>query len=346
MINSTYSLNFKHAYPSFAINGNFKSQPSSFKVTELRHSELSGTGEHVWLHWRKTGLNTQALVRDLAKLANVKDMDVGYAGLKDRQAITSQWFSVYLPTETEPDWSSLESEKLQLLEATRHTKKLRRGQHDGNGFVIDLTSIEGDTAALQQKLETIKKYGVPNYFGSQRFGINAGNLVGANALFNKSKRPNTRHLRNLYISAARSYIFNKLLSKRIENNTWQVMQTGDIPCDTLTPMPTGALWGRGRLQSSGNIIELETAIAAELTQWCRGLEHCGLKQERRSLCLPVKNFDWLLQGDNLQLSFELAPGGYATSVIREIGDFVDLSRVFTQKYEQVIKPDNIGEIAN
>ena len=322
MKNSDFSLDFKRAYQSLAIHGYLKACPKDFQVTELQRGELSGEGEHVWLHWQKTGINTQSLARDLARLAKVAEMDVGYAGMKDRQAVTSQWFSVYLPGAVEPDWTTLETDKLQLLTKIRHRKKLRRGQHDGNCFTIRLTSLEGDTTTLQQRLEMIKTQGVPNYFGLQRFGIAAGNLTGADQLFVARKRPPSRHLRGIYISAARSYLFNRLLSSRVSDMSWRTLESGDLACTALVPMPTGPLWGRGRLKSSGRIAELESQAADELACWCRGLEHCGLQQERRSLCLPVKDLTWSLDEHALQLSFELPSGGYATSVVHELGDFV------------------------
>lgn len=317
-----YSLEFNRAYSPLMITGGLKACEEDFQVTELQRSELSGEGEHVWLCWKKTGINTQVLARDLATLAGVAEMDVGYAGMKDRQAVTSQWFSLYLPTAVEPDWKALESDKLQLLAATRHRKKLRRGQHDGNSFIIRLTALEGDTSVLQQRLELIARQGVPNYFGLQRFGIEAGNLAGAEQLFVARRRPSSRHLRGIYISAARSYLFNRLLCARVADMSWRTIESGDVACTVLTSNPTGPMWGRGRLKSSARIAELESQVAAELAPWCRGLEHCGLQQERRPLCLPVKDLIWSLCEHTLQLSFELPPGGYATSVIREIGDFV------------------------
>jgi len=339
-----YPLTCEYAHGGPQIEGLLRATPAHFQVDEVLGFEPTGEGEHEFLQLRKTGLNTAQLAKQIAQLAGVKPMDVGYAGLKDRHAVTTQWFSVYRPKGAEVDWSQLENDQVELLQVSRHQQKLRRGQHAANQFRLSITECTGNFDSLEQRLEQIERQGVPNYFGPQRFGFGGGNLEAAQRLLVDKQPVRNRQLRGMYLSAARSYLFNQVLRARIEEGSWLNFEEGDVALSgdegAAQKLPTGPLWGRGRLGSGQRIGELEAGIIGKFADWCHGLEHAGLKQERRPLCLPVTDLNWSVSNDpdscgldsndsnnkRIEVAFSLPVGGYATSVIREVIDYREPER--------------------
>ncbi|MFB2539632.1 MULTISPECIES: tRNA pseudouridine(13) synthase TruD [unclassified Acinetobacter] len=169
----------------------FKQQPSDFVVTEQLDIPFSEQGEHLWVYVSKTNLNTSFIASLLEKWADIPLRDVGYSGLKDRHAITYQWFSLRLPKQQPPtnNFHQFTKSMLQpheqatILKHIWHHKKLGRGIHKSNHFRITLTNITGDTAKINAQLELIKSMGVPNYFGTQRFGVDGNNITQAYRFF-------------------------------------------------------------------------------------------------------------------------------------------------------------------
>lgn len=316
-VSSGYSLDWAYAYGEPTVAGLFRQSPEDFQVVENLGFDLTGQGEHVYLHIEKRGENTAWLARQIARLAGVQNNDVGYAGLKDRHAVTRQWFSVYFPKGAEPDWFELETESIQLLEVTRHSQKLRRGAHKSNHFVIRLHELEGDVSLLPERLQTVIADGVPNYFGLQRFGHHGNNLKEANRILVEGGRIGNRQKRGMMLSAARSYLFNQVLSARIYAGNWNTHLAGDVATNAEAPA-TGSLWGRGRPLVSGECLALEEQVLSQPEGWCDALEHVGLSQERRALLLKPEGFDCSISGSTLEVSFSLPPGTYATAVLREI----------------------------
>ena len=326
-------------------HGRLKQHNEDFVVDELMPVLPSGTGEHLWLQIRKTGCNTDWLARQLADVAGIKPMAVSYAGLKDRHAVTSQWFSLHLPGCEDPDLSSLESDDIHILQAIRHDRKLKRGTLSGNHFRILVRGLSISDQQVEEKLTSIIEQGVPNYFGAQRFGHGMNNLLKAEALFAGQLKRVKKSQRSIYLSAARSWVFNQVLSERVQRGNWDQYLLGDVfqltgksACfadDNSNDIeqrladhsihPTGPLWGKGISMAKGACLELEDAVAEHNRQLCQGLVDCGMKQERRALRLLVAKLAWQLAGDEtLELSFELPAGAYATMVLREIIDFVDV----------------------
>ncbi len=314
--------------------------PEDFRVDELRDSETDGEGEHLLLHIRKRNRNTEEVARALARHAGVRARDVAYCGLKDRVAVTTQWFSVWLPGKPDPDWSPILGEDLELLGQVRHRRKLQRGGLRGNRFTLLLREMQGDREALGNRLATVLEYGVPNYFGEQRFGRDGGNLAAALAMF-AGRRVKDRHRRGLFLSAARSFLFNEVLAARVHDASWnralsgEVLQlagsrsffVSEVIDDEIVArlasgdvLPSGPLWGRGELPSIAAARAVEEVVLAAHRDFCKGLEKAGLKQERRALRLPVADlqWQWLDGGQDLQLTFSLSAGTYATAVLREL----------------------------
>ncbi len=324
---SDYDLNFPFAYGGPDIQADFRSTPEDFFVDECLGFEPCGEGEHVFLHLEKRGDNTDWLARQIARLADVQPMDVGFCGLKDRHAVTRQWFSVYLPKGEEPEWTELNSESVCLLANTRHRQKLRRGQHRGNRFEITLRNITGELSA--EKIDAILQGGVPNYFGEQRFGFGGNNLYEADILLRGEKKIKNRQRRGMLLSAARSWLFNSVLAERLnrDKQAWSTPMNGESENQA-----SGPLWGRGRSLVSAEALALEETVLAPWKHWCEALEHVGLKQQRRSLLLSPETASWHWisaeegqAGKGLRLAFELPPGTYATAVLRELSRLNNLS---------------------
>ncbi len=324
-----------------------KSEADDFEVEELLGFEPDGAGSHAWLRLRRRDTNTAWLARRLAAIAGVRPVAVGYAGLKDRRALATQWFSVDLAGRAEPRWAeALAAEGVELLACTRHRRKLRRGAHRGNRFVLRLRGLAAaDQAALAARLAAIRRAGVPAYFGTQRFGRDGANLERAAAILLGARRERDRQRRSLALSAARALLFNRVLARRVGEGSWARALPGEVlmlegghsvfPCErpdeaiaarlaALDLHPTGPLPGRGGLVPSGEALACERAALAGLEDWLRGLAHAGLAAARRALRVAVHDLDWAGEGkDGLRLSFRLAPGAYATMVVRELCE-VDL----------------------
>lgn len=342
---------FHHAYAPLGISAGFKIQPEDFIVDEKLPFELSGKGEHAWLHIQKRGCNTDWVAKALAKIAGVRLRCVGYAGLKDRHGLTSQWFSVHMPGMPDPDWSLIEQVEdeegnIKLLEATRHSKKLRRGALKENRFTIHLRDLKaGDElgAKIEQRCQLIAERGVPNYFGEQRFGHGMANLSAAAYMFSNEELRLPRHKKSIYLSASRSWIFNRVLSQRIEQDVWDKRIPGDVfmlagktACfwdDGTSELddriknkeihPTALLWGEGELRTQLQAAELENRIVDENPIFKQGLCKFKVQQMRRSLRLMPTNMQWQHKNDDLRLSFDLPSGSYATMVLRELLELIE-----------------------
>jgi tRNA pseudouridine13 synthase len=305
------------AYPPTGASATLKQFKEDFVVTELPLQPPSGAGEHLWLEVEKNGANTAFVAQQLAAAAGVKDWDVGYAGLKDRYALTRQGFSLYFPKGEAPDLTQLQHPEFRVLSQSRHLKKLRPGDLQGNRFRIVLRDVMGDRGAIEANLQAVAAQGVPNYFGPQRFGFEGGNVEQGRAMLAREIRVRNPKKKGLYLSAVRSFVFNEVLALRIQQRLWGQTLPGDML--DAAGLPTGPLWGRGRVTSTDRAQALEHAVAERHASLCDGLEHAGLEQERRSLVARPADLAWEWpQADQLVLSFFLPAGTYATSVLAEI----------------------------
>lgn len=335
------TFNLPHAWGGPAGSGRIRVRPEDFEVIEALGVEPSGAGEHVLLTLRKRNLNTAEVAQKVARLAGVRAREVSYAGLKDRVAITTQTFSVHLPGKTDPDWRRLENDNLQLIHAHRHHRKLRRGTLEGNRFRLVIRDFHGDAALLNERLEQIRQAGFPNYFGAQRFGRNGSNLQRATALFGGETGKVKRHQRGLWLSAARSWLFNRVLAERVALCSWNRPLAGEVMqvaggrgqfmagaadaelmerAARLEVHPTGPLCGKpGRaLQPGDEAGAVESQALSGLGGWIEGLEKFGLEADRRALRAAATGLEWHLEGSVLELSFSLVAGSYATSLLREL----------------------------
>ncbi len=320
--------------------GKLKAQAIDFVVREKLSFQPEGIGEHVFIQIEKVGENTEYIARLLARFAGVRQRDIGFAGLKDRHAVTTQWFSVWLPGKDEPDWNKIESDTIRVLQIQRHLRKLKRGVLSENEFEIRIRDCKGDKALLEQQLQKITKQGMANYFGPQRFGIKGQNLNKALALFDGAKVK--RELRSIYLSAARAYLFNQVLARRVLENNWNKAIAGDVLMfdksnsyfvfdqqdNSLVERvsagkihPSGMMFGDDKLETFALALKFESDIVAENQVLTEGLSKFDLKNDRRSLRVFANNLQWEFEAqNNLVLRFALPPGSYATSLIRELID--------------------------
>jgi tRNA pseudouridine13 synthase len=251
-----------------------------------------------------------------------------------------------MPGQASPEPEVLESEGLKVLRITRNTRKLRRGIHLGNRFTIRLRNPDFDTAAAQARWEQIIQQGVPNVFGSQRFGNEGRNVEKALAMFRGEFTPGDRLLRGILLSSVRSHLFNAVVAERMARGTWDQALLGEVygfpDNGTILLIEnqrgdeaqrfkeskvelTAPLWGCGDLHTAGEVRDLENAVVtSRYPELAAGLEAAGLRQERRVMRLrPVNPQFEVLDGGDLQLSFDLPRGTYATALLRELADLVE-----------------------
>jgi tRNA pseudouridine13 synthase len=302
-------------------------------VDEVLGFTASGQGEHALLRVRKRGSNTGWVAKEIATRAGVRPYDVGYAGLKDRHAVTTQWYTV--PTRRRPaaDWLGVQGDGYEVIEAYAHSRKLPRGALEANRFAITLRGYDGDIDALRTRAAEVARTGVPNYFGPQRFGRDLANL-----------RPGDARDAMFRWSASRSLIFNAVLAERITAGNWNRLHLGERAnldgrnssfvvealdaalqerLDTLDIHPTGPMWGEGGCGIEGDMADFETTIAARYPEFLDWLRADRLAAARRPLRVAVRELSVGIHDDGTPiLNFTLRSGSFATTVLRE---FIDVA---------------------
>lgn len=300
------------AHGSVLFSGRIRSVPEDFAVRENLDVDFAGQGEHDWLRIEKIGANTAWVAGLLAKHARVPLRDVGYAGLKDRHAVTTQWFSVRRQIKAPTDWDNFEAADINVLERQVHDRKLKRGMHRGNTFRIAVRSdaVRGLRSEIDGRLRLISAMGVPNYFGEQRFGRDGNNVELGRAVLGGKRMP--RNKRSIGISALRSFEFNRELDRRVLDGTWNRFVAGDV----------------ANLDGTNSTFVVDD-VTAEIVQRCAGMdihpagllpayETIRVAASHRALRMRVADASWELTDDTLWLDFRLGRGGYATAVLREI----------------------------
>lgn len=318
--------------------GLIRSCPEDFVVEEIPRLVPEGQGSHLWLWVEKRSANTDWVARELAKVTGCPTRDVGYAGLKDRHAITRQWFSVPGSDATLENLEKAGIEGVNILEGRKHTRKLKRGTLNGNRFNLRIRDFTGDSSQTDHRLEQIRVSGVPNYFGPQRFGHNGRNVEhGYNLLKKRARLP--RNKKSIYLSALRSFLFNQVLAERVRSGNWNSMINGELamldgtqsifPCEIpdtdieerckrLDIHPTGPMPGDAGTQPTADAAELEQLVLRNWPQLTELLTAQRVQASRRSLRLYPAELEWSYSGSDMELAFVLPPGTYATTVLREI----------------------------
>lgn len=334
----TAQLHYVHGKPT--VRGTIKTTPEDFIVEEILSFEPSGSGEHAFVYVEKWGENTDFIARQLARFTSTKSRDIGYAGLKDRHGRTQQWFSVQLPGQVDPDWSQWQGEQFRVLAHTRNDRKLRRGAIKENRFTLTLRDLDQPASQLLERVKAIGTTGVPNYFGPQRFGRDGDNVERALDLMRNPSMRISPHLRGIYFSAARSEIFNQILSQRVLDGSWNQAISGDVYMfpdskshfeansddediqDRIQRMvihPSGPLVGEKPSVAKKKAAEIEARILSDFAEIHQGLQAERLESLRRPYRLvPQQVCANLLDDGALRIQFSLPAGAYATTVLREL----------------------------
>lgn len=333
--------------------GVIKKSPEDFVVDEIPAYEPSGTGDHVYVHFRKRNRNTDEVVREIVRAMGAEQRECGVAGLKDKVGVTTQWISVLgRAPELEEKIRGLAIDGVEILEVKRHGNKLKTGHLTGNRFEIVVRDVpKAEAANALAAFERIAKEGVPNAFGAQRFGRDGDNVERARAwLTGKERAPGDPRTRRFHFSALQSAIFNAVLDERVKDGTWNVPIDGDILEKEATGgrfvcadvqldreraargelCPTGPILGDRMRQPERDALALEQRIAAPF------IEGIDLKRARslgegtrRALRLRVtESFAELMNSPNessseqasLRVRFVLAKGTYATTVLSSVFD--------------------------
>lgn len=313
-----------------------KAECADFIVREKLGYEMSGDGEFVALLVRKTDANTLFVGEKLAQFAGISPKNMSYAGLKDRKAITEQWFCLQMPGMATPDFSQFQLDGVEILQVTRHQRKIRIGSLDGNEFEILLRGMKA-SAELEQHLTLLAEKGFPNYFTEQRFGRDGHNLTQATAWAKGEIKVKDRKKRSFYLSAARSEVFNLVLSARLSQELAEKILVGD-----LLQLAGSHSWfiadenqdfselqqrlAQGDIQLTGPLIgenshsasEIENQIVEQYKELLNLMKQERVKASRRPLLVKPENLQWQFEDEGLRLKFYLPAGSYATALVREI----------------------------
>ena len=313
-----------------------KAECADFVVKEQLGYDMSGDGEFVAVKVRKTDCNTLFVGEQLAKFAGISARNMSYAGLKDRKAVTEQWFSLQMPGQQTPDFSQFSLEGVEILDVTRHQRKIRIGSLQGNHFEILLRNAK-ETDELKVRLDFLAKNGFPNYFTEQRFGRDGNNLTQALRWANGEINVKDRNKRSFYLSAARSEMFNLIVSKRMELNLAQQILVGDVlqlngshswfvvdESEDLVQLQqrlaqqdvllTAPLIG----EEEKSAVDFENEIFAQHQALFALMRQERMKAARRPILMQPQQFQWQFEPNGLRLQFALPAGSYATALIREL----------------------------
>jgi tRNA pseudouridine13 synthase len=359
------TLAFANGKPEFAAT--FKQKFTDFRVDEQLSFAFTEKGEHAYLWIEKIDRSTVDVAKKLSEITGVHGSEIGYSGMKDRRAEARQWFSIKLPAGRESELTACESDSLRIVETHRNSRKLKIGSHRSNHFRVLLRDCDGSRDEFEERLAQIEAGGVPNYFGSQRFGRGLSNLTQVQAWMSAALDadsgsaidvaaaaiPKQRFKRSMLFSAARSYLFNQLLSQRLELGNWNAYTAGDVlnleGTDRSFALATGVEWDstlqqrledfdihitgplpgeidpKDKYVSCGEAADIEEAVCKKFNTLLAGLQHFGLKTARRPLRFRAIDLSWEWQqseqkdgASNLLLDFSLGKGAYATSLLREL----------------------------
>lgn len=343
-------LLYLHGQPQ--ISGKIKTTAEDFRVTEDLGYLPDGEGEQLLVRLRKTGCNTRFVADALARYLKISAREVSFAGMKDRHAVTEQTFCLRVPGKEMPDMSGFSLEGCEILQVSRHKRKIRTGALAGNAFSLIIRQIS-DQAAAEQRLALISRDGAVNYFGEQRFGRDGHNLTMAGQWARGEITIRDRNKRSLLLSAARSAMFNQVTSARLAaqgnlttllegdcvqltgRGSWFVATTDELDDVRLRLQQgelrlTAPLAGKGHAGPQADALSFEQQILDQQPELCELLIKEKVEAARRAMLVVPKELRWQwLDSTTLKLDFWLPAGSFATSVVRELlqqgGEFEDIA---------------------
>lgn len=323
------------------VGGRLKVEPEDFEVEEIPAYEPSGTGEHLFLWLEKRDLGAEFFQRQIAQRLALRPGDIGSAGLKDRRAVTRQWVSV--PATAEPRLADLEGDGIRVLQVSRHGNKLRAGHLHGNRFAVRVRDVAPGAAALALPIvERLRRLGMPNFYGEQRFG-NGGETarLAVSLLRGDSTRRPGHFLLKLALSAGQSLLFNEVLARRMADNLLGRVVPGDVMAkwptgglfvaenvdaeqaryDGREIVPTGPMFGKKMHPAARDEAEArERAVLRASGLPNDAFARWGklLPGTRRPLVALLETLTLEEEPGSLRLRFELPAGSYATVLLREV----------------------------
>ncbi|MCC5791100.1 MAG: tRNA pseudouridine(13) synthase TruD [Legionellaceae bacterium] len=334
-------LPFAHGRPEST--GILKLTPEDFIVEEIPLFLPCGEGEHLFLWIEKRHETTEQVVKSLVDMSGLPPRAISYAGLKDKQALTRQWFSLHAPGQDFPDSPTWAGENWRVLSHGRHQKKLKTGNLRGNHFELNLHEVS-NPQEVEQKLQQVQAHGVPNYFTAQRFGHQGENLRQATRMLLEGKKVKNRFLSGIYLSAIRSYLFNKIVSERLNKGQWNHVIPGDvlqlsgskshfIAEDSFSELerrlrerdinPCAILWGKGKQMAQHDALRLQSDSLEPFMDYLNALERMKVERAYRATVLWPEHLRWSWPEKNrLHLAFSLPAGSYATALVRELIDTI------------------------
>ena len=326
------------------IGGRIRAYPEDFLVDEVSLFEPSGVGPHLYVSITKKGITTREVQEKLAKLFDVKYQEVGTGGLKDKESVATQTFSI-----------NLEDNKLNPEDATilikehlgfkvnwgrYHKTKYRAGHIVGNRFKVRITDIRLHNSEILDRVQSItdriNTLGIPNYYGKQRLGRRGKNVLAGWRILNGEKRIGNKWLRRYLVSAYQSYLCNRYLSERVKRGKFKELMYGDVVSGHDVENKywvadlefdqqrylnkevsfTAPMYGPQMIPTEGEAAALEDELFQELGLTMDQLRRNNVTGARRlGRMIPEISFRHVARG--MELSFMLEKGGFATTVLRE-----------------------------
>ena len=322
------------------IDGEIRARPEDFVVEEVPAYLPIGEGDHLYVRFEKVGLDTTEAVKRIAHAMGANPREAGYAGMKDRHAITTQWASFLFGDAEKLDGATIEG--VRILERARHGNKLRTGHLAGNRFTLRVRGAPSDALELaRERLEELARRGVPAFFGAQRFGHGGGNLTrAARWILEGGHAPRKGFERKLGVSTLQSALFNELLAERVRESTMDDALPGDLMrkegsgglfvtedatadrerVRAFEITPTGPMFG-ARMRWP----EEEARAREEACRSRWGLDDERLERfrgagegTRRPYRMAITEASAEADEEGLVFRFVLPSGGYATMVLREV----------------------------
>lgn len=317
--------------------GRMRVLPEHFRVIETLDVSFDAEGEFDWVYIEKTGLTTPEAADLLKGFSGARD--ISYSGLKDKHAVTRQWFSLHMLGAASADWSAFSDSRIKVLRSERHRRKLRRGTHRYNHFELVLSGVT--LAQLEQRISTLAQRGVPNYFGEQRFGRHGENIEAAQRWLLGGGKV-SRFKRGLWLSVVRAQLFNAVLAGRVAAGNWNTALAGDlfalgdgnsvfqdVLCEELAHRletgeihPTGPLPGKvGRTAPVNAAADCENRLLEPYAPVVAALVKRGVEAARRPLRVIPKGLAAEPADEGVRLAFSLPRGCFATALVRELIDY-------------------------
>jgi tRNA pseudouridine13 synthase len=284
-------------------------------------------------------MNTRDAVEKLARALNQNPRDAGFAGMKDKDAVTTQWASFAGGTPEQA--RALELAGIDVLDAAMHPNKLRTGHLRGNRFRLRVRGESVDAEVAKTLLAELERIGAPNYYGDQRFGAQDRNLVRARAwIRGEAPAPRDRFERKLFFSTWQSALFNEWLGARLDDGLYERPVPGDLmrkedsgglfvnedQSEAERRMaaweisPTGPIFGAEMRFAQSDAEERERTIlrteGVTLEQLQAHVKHG--EGTRRAARVRPRNVQVSSEPAALLLEFELPAGAYATMIMREL----------------------------